>query len=455
MPPTADSAVPTLIAQRYEVGPLLGRGGMADVHAGTDRRLMRPVAIKLLQERMAARPEIRARFETEAQAAARLSHPAAVAVYDTGEHEGVPYIVMERLPGETLADRMAAGPVDPEWLRMVSAEVLAALGAAHAAGLVHRDVKPGNILITEDGHAKIADFGIAKSIDAAAAANSLTAMADLTGSGQLLGTPAYVAPERIEGRPASASSDIYGLGVVMYEALAGVKPFQADTPLATAGKVVAGEHTPLRDLRPDLDPALTAAVETAMSADPSARFATAAAMAAALTTSGVTVAMDPDPTLVREPTMVLDAADLREEGAGARDAPVAVAAARAHNRQGGVGPMVPGRAGSPTAWLVVLAALALLAFLLVAQLGSDDTGSDDVETTPSSTVTTAAPTTRPATRQIPPSPTTVDPGLDEDGPTVDPGIVDEFPTTIDLNETINSLLEQGGNGKGNGKGKDD
>jgi len=171
---------------------------MAEVRAGTDLRLQRPVAVKFLPAGMAARGDIRRRFDAEARAAASLSHPNAVGVFDTGEADGRPYIVMERLPGETLADRIAAGPVDPEWLRTVMGEVLGALAAAHAGGLVHRDVKPGNILLTADGHAKIADFGIAKSLE------GTTRPPDLTGTGLLLGTPAYLAPERIDGAPATA-----------------------------------------------------------------------------------------------------------------------------------------------------------------------------------------------------------------------------------------------------------
>ena len=273
--PVSPSAT-TLIAGRYRIEGPLGRGGMAEVKAGTDLRLQRPVAIKLLLPEMAARDDFRRRFEAEARAAASFSDPHAVAVFDTGEHEGLPYIVMERLPGETLADRIAAGPVDPAWLRRVAGEVLGALAAAHAVGLVHRDVKPGNILITADDHAKITDFGIAKTLEGSDGSR------DLTGTGQLLGTPAYLPPERLDGGPATAQSDLYSMGVVLYEALAGRSPFPADTPLATARAIVAGQYEPLNDVRPDLDPALVTAVERAMATDPSRRFPSATAMAAAV-----------------------------------------------------------------------------------------------------------------------------------------------------------------------------
>ena len=279
------STTPTLIAGRYEVGELLGRGGMAEVYSGIDLRLSRPVAIKLLQESMAARDDIRVRFEAEARAAAAILQPHAVAVYDSGEHEGVPYIVMERLPGNTLADRIATGPVLTEAeARAFGRQVLGALDAAHNVGMVHRDVKPGNILLTGEGSAKIADFGIAKSLDVSA---------DLTGTGQLIGTPAYLAPEQLSGDPASPLSDLYALGVVLYEGLVGRKPYEGDNAMVTARAVAAGDHVPLATLRPDLDDALVRAVERAMDPDPAARFPSAAAMGAALVTPAV-------PTVVPE-----------------------------------------------------------------------------------------------------------------------------------------------------------
>ena len=305
------STTPTVIAGRYELDGELGRGGMAEVRAGTDRRLRRPVAVKFLLPAMAAREDIRRRFESEARAAASLSHPHAVAVYDTGEHDGLPYIVMERLPGETLADRIAGGPVDPDWLVGMTGEVLGALGAAHAAGLVHRDVKPGNILLTADGHAKIADFGIAKSLEGPGIG------LELTGTGQLLGTPAYLAPERLDGAPATPGSDLYALGVVMYEALTGVSPFAGDTPLATARAVAAGDWRPLASVRPGLDPSVVATVERAMSREPGRRFASASAMAAAMTGSRPGAVAAGEPTIVDgmvprtgPATAVLDRRDL-------------------------------------------------------------------------------------------------------------------------------------------------
>ena len=248
---------------------------MAEVYEGVDERLGRPVAIKLLRDSLRRRSELRRRFEMEARSAARLSHPNVVAVYDTGEEDGTPYLVMERLPGESLADRLADGPVDPDWLRRLAGDVLGALGAAHAAGVVHRDIKPGNILIGEDGCGKVADFGIAKTAEEATGG-------DTTATGMLLGTPAYLAPERIDGQQATSSSDLYALGVVLYEALAGRKPFDGDTPLAVAHNVTHAEVSSLRTLRPDVEPAFAAAVERAMARDPAARFGSADEMRTAL-----------------------------------------------------------------------------------------------------------------------------------------------------------------------------
>jgi serine/threonine protein kinase len=284
-----------LIAGRYETGELIGRGGMADVHAGFDRRLERPVAIKTLRPETAVRTDIRFRFAAEARAAAQLSHPNAVAVFDVGEHDETPFIVMERLPGTTLADRIMAGPVDPELVRRVARDVLAALSAAHVRGIVHRDVKPGNILLATDGSAKIADFGIAKSV----------AGLDVTRTGQLLGTPAYLAPERVHGSPATPRSDLYSLGVVLYEALTGTKPYDGDTPVGVAHAIQQGRHRPLHEARPDLDPRLVATVERAMASNPADRFDTAEQMSVALAPRRVdaTMLLTPLPALPVDDTV--------------------------------------------------------------------------------------------------------------------------------------------------------
>ncbi len=266
-----DTPGPT-IAERYELGEVLGRGGMSEVRAGRDLRLGRDVAIKLLTSAGADASRMRERFEAEARAVASLSHPNVVLVFDSGEHEGVPFLVMERLPGRTVADEMSAGPLAPDRAARVTTDVLGALGAAHAAGIVHRDIKPSNVLLCPDGVAKVSDFGIAKTASAMA----------LTDDGTLLGTPSYVAPERLTGAPATPQSDLYSAGVLLYEALSGRPPFEGDSPAELMRAIVESRPVPLRERRPDLPAHLDRAVKTAMEREPSSRFATAAEMAAAL-----------------------------------------------------------------------------------------------------------------------------------------------------------------------------
>ncbi len=387
-----------VIADRYEVGDLLGRGGMAEVFAGTDRRLGRPVAVKLLLPDMAARPEIRSRFEAEARAAASFSHPNAVAVFDTGEHEGVSYIVMERLPGETLADRIAGGPVDPTWLTARAREVLGALAAAHAVGLIHRDVKPGNILLTSDGSAKVADFGIAKGAEAADGG-------DLTATGQLLGTPAYLAPERLDGSPADARSDLWALGVVLYEALVGSKPFGGSTALATARAVAAGEHRALSDVRPDLDPALCATVERAMAHDPTGRFASAADMAAALA-SPASIAAAVDTTVdasAGDHTMVLDNDDAAAPSAdGATTLPNAAAAGAFFPASTASTSRPPGRVAR-WVFIGVAVAAAVVVTIVLLRRGPDDRPSSTVAGGPTTSAAPATTAAVPAAPSVAPS----------------------------------------------------
>ena len=269
-----------VLGGRYRLHSLLGSGGMAEVYDGWDERLARPVAVKLLRPDLAANPELGRRFELEARAAARLTHPNVVAVYDAGDDQGRSYIVMERLPGESLADRIGGGPVDLGGLRRLAAEVLAALGAAHEAGIIHRDIKPANILLGADGRAKVADFGIARVVESPLAGGSTDT--SLTAVGLVLGTPAYLAPERAMGQPATAQSDLYSLGVVLYEALTGSKPFAGATPVAIAAAAIHGAAQNPTVLRPDADPQLVAVIGRAMALDPGQRYPTAAAMAADL-----------------------------------------------------------------------------------------------------------------------------------------------------------------------------
>ena len=371
----APSRSSLLVAGRYRLGELLGTGGMADVYDGVDERLDRPVAVKVLRPEMASREDVRLRFEAEARSAARLVHPNVVGVFDSGEDDdgALPYLVMERLPGETLADRMQAsssssdGPLDTDWVLRTAGDVLQALGAAHAAGIVHRDVKPANVLLAADGCAKVADFGIAKSLEVAAAA-------DLTSTNQLVGTPAYVAPERILGKPASPQSDLYAVGVLLYEALAGRKPFAGDTPVAVAYAIQHETPEPLASLRPDLPASVVAAVERAMDRDPARRFSSAAEMAAALGVVEPGGGLFADSTVLSMPvagavgvgeTQVLPVSDavpvaaLADADAGPDGPPVAARRPLLEDRR-------------RLTWIALIgAAVALLLFALAASSGGD------------------------------------------------------------------------------------
>ncbi|MCR8694693.1 protein kinase [Rhodococcus pyridinivorans] len=259
---------------RYELSGLLGVGGSGEIHDGWDTRLHRPVAVKLLGREVGSRPDVRRRFEVEARAAAALNHPRIVAVYDTGEHDGRPYIVMERLPGRTLADDIARGPLPDDRVRTVLAGILEALVAAHGAGILHRDIKPANVLVAENGEIKVADFGIAKSVGD-----------DLTRTGELVGTVAYLSPDRITGHPASVTDDLYAVGIVGYESLCGRRPFAEDNILALARAITHDRPQPLTELRPDAHPGLVAVIERAMAREPSDRFRSAHEMLSALQNS--------------------------------------------------------------------------------------------------------------------------------------------------------------------------
>jgi hypothetical protein len=263
-----------LLADRYLLGPLVGHGAMGQVHLAEDTRLARPVAIKSLRPELARYPDVRQRFGQEARAAARISHPNVVRVYDSGEHGRIPYLVMECLPGSTLVDELAWGSLEPRRARQVGLDLLGALDAAHRLGIVHRDVKPGNILLglDLDASVKVSDFGIAKSADDHS----------LTDSGSLVGTAAYLAPERVAGESAGPAADLYSAGVVLYEAVAGRRPYEGDTTLATALAIHMGGAPSLLELLPDVDPQFAAVVERAIARDQSDRWRSAAEMAEAL-----------------------------------------------------------------------------------------------------------------------------------------------------------------------------
>lgn len=244
-----------LAAGRYRVERTLGRGGMAVVYLAHDEQLHRLVAVKVLAEHLAGDDNLRARFLQESRLAGRLSHPNVVQVFDAGETDGSPYIVMEYVSGDTLAHRgkLAHAQVVP-----LALQACAGLQHAHNAGLVHRDVKPANLLVRGDDILKIADFGIARA----------TEQTRLTQHGTVLGTAAYLSPEQAAGEEVTAATDIYSLGAVVYELLTGRPPYEFESLADLSAQQTAGVITPLRDLEPSVPEPVEAAVMHALARDP-------------------------------------------------------------------------------------------------------------------------------------------------------------------------------------------
>ncbi|HEU4542124.1 MAG TPA: serine/threonine-protein kinase [Jiangellaceae bacterium] len=276
----------TMLTERYELAELMGSGGMAEVHAAYDHVLRRRVAVKIIHVAQLRDPVSRERFIHEGRVAAGLQHPNTVAIFDVGEDAGRPFIVMELLDGQNLADRIwTHGRLTVDEVVPIIAGILAGLEAAHSRGLVHRDVKPSNILLPFGGGVKLVDFGVATLV-----ADSST---QLTTGDELLGTPRYLAPERVSGQRATPASDIYSLGAVLYECLSGRPPFVADTPVAVA---VAHQREPIRplgDVAPDVPQGIAAVAERALAKDPAERFGSAAEMRAALLGAPAVAEADP------------------------------------------------------------------------------------------------------------------------------------------------------------------
>jgi len=275
-----------VLAGRYELGALLGRGGMADVHIGADSRLGRRVAVKLLRSSLASDPAFRSRFRREAQDAAKMAHPTIVRIFDAGEElivdqRGtetlIPYIVMEYVDGRLLKDLIADGPLEPGEAMRITAQVLTALEYSHRAGVVHRDIKPGNVMITASGQVKVMDFGIARAISDSAATIAETSA--------IVGTAQYFSPEQARGETVDARTDLYSTGVVLFEMLTGRAPFRGDNPVAVAYQHVNSEPVPPGTLNPRVSPALDAVVFRALAKDRFARYQSAAEFRADLETT--------------------------------------------------------------------------------------------------------------------------------------------------------------------------
>ncbi|HEU4911919.1 MAG TPA: Stk1 family PASTA domain-containing Ser/Thr kinase, partial [Actinomycetes bacterium] len=299
------TAVPAQLGGRYEIGELLGRGGMAEVHRGTDSRLGRTVAVKMLRPDMARDPSFQARFRREAHSAASLNHPSVVAVYDTGEDEfggnPVPYIVMEYVEGSTLRELLASGSkLVPERALEIVDGVLAALAYSHQQGIVHRDIKPANVMLTRNGDVKVMDFGIARAV----ADNGAT----MTATSAVIGTAQYLSPEQARGEQVDARSDIYSTGCLLYELLTGRPPFVGDSPVSVAYQHVREEPAPPSSIDPDLPRNADAIVLKALTKDRELRYQRAddmrADIAAALAGGAVAAPPAPAPTQAIDRTAV-------------------------------------------------------------------------------------------------------------------------------------------------------
>ena len=272
-----------LLGGRYRLEELVASGGMAQVWRGTDEILRRQVAVKLLHPHLAADGSFVTRFRHEAVSAARLAHPGIVAIYDTCSEAGTEAIVMELVPGRTLRERLDdPAPIDPWQAAGLAAQVAEALDAAHRAGLVHRDIKPANVLLAGDGRVKVADFGIAKAAEGG----------DLTQPGLMVGTAKYVAPEQVEGKSVDARTDIYSLGIVLYEMLCGRVPYAGDSEAAIALARLQREPLRPRQVRPSVPKGLEDIVVRAMAREPSGRYDSAAELRAALLAAGAAPGAD-------------------------------------------------------------------------------------------------------------------------------------------------------------------
>ncbi|MEN9325185.1 MAG: hypothetical protein RL414_939 [Actinomycetota bacterium] len=262
-----------LLNNRYEVGEMIGSGGMADVYRGVDTRLNREVAIKILRSDLARDPAFISRFKKEALAAAGLSHPGIVAVYDSGEDSGNSYIVMELINGRTLRDLLQSNEqITINRALQITAGILDALEYSHRKGIIHRDIKPGNVMIADDGVIKVMDFGIARALSDIGAT--------MTSTWNIVGTAQYLSPEQATGEIADRRSDIYSVGCVLYELLVGEPPFTGDTPVSIAYQHVSGDVVAASEFVDGIDKGIDTIISVALSKDPASRYQDASAMLA-------------------------------------------------------------------------------------------------------------------------------------------------------------------------------
>ena len=343
----------TVLDGRYRVISRLGSGGMADVYLAQDTLLGRQVALKLLHHRFSQDQEFVERFRREASSAAGLSHPNVVSVFDRGEWDDTYYIAMEYLPGRSLkAVLREHGRLSPDDAIDITIQILLALGFAHKRGIIHRDIKPHNVILDAEGRAKVTDFGIARA-----------GASDMTMTGSIMGTAQYLSPEQAQGYAVSEASDIYAVGVVLYELLTGGVPFEGESAVTIALKQVSVEPTPPSQRNPLVSPALDAVVMRAMAKDPAARFASADELIAALQQARAGIAPAPAPIANgAPPTAALLVPPLPPGGDGLPGDPDAAIADAAKRRRAGW--IAAGVAG-----LAIIAAVLLL-LLLPSKSGS-------------------------------------------------------------------------------------
>ena len=257
----------------YEIEGVLGVGGMGEVYRAHDPRLNRAVALKLLPPDVGADPERTARFKREAQAVAALNHPYIVTIYSVEEADGAPFLTMELVEGQTLAEMIPAGGLTTDKLLRVAHGIAEALSAAHERGIVHRDLKPGNIMITVDGRVKVLDFGLAKFRAVLANSESTTQLAsDLTAEGRFLGTVVYMSPEQAEGKPVDQRSDIFSLGVMLHELATGQRPFKGNTSASLISSILKDTPPLVSDVKPALPRELARVIRRCLVKDPSRRY---------------------------------------------------------------------------------------------------------------------------------------------------------------------------------------
>jgi eukaryotic-like serine/threonine-protein kinase len=314
---TSSQMIGTVLSGRYKLEAKLGSGGMSTVYLAKDGTLDRAVAVKVMHREMSEQPDQLERFRQEARAVAKLSHPNVVAVIDAGEDGGHPYIVFEYVEGETLKQRIARlGALDTQEALAYAIEIARGLTVAHARNMVHRDIKPQNVLIDAEGRAKLTDFGISRQLE----------QDGMTATGRVLGTTDYVAPEQAMGHPVDPRSDVYSLGVVLYEMLIGQVPFHADSQVGVAMKHVNEEMPDVQQRRPEVSAAAALVVERATDKDPARRYQEVGEMIDDLSTA-LEVEAARAGTTTGEATSVLDAvpAPERKLSSGARWSRVAIA----------------------------------------------------------------------------------------------------------------------------------